>query len=122
MLNLDWYFQEPIDFEHKNYILLAYLQEVDFSFSQKKLSPYLLHTELLVKDMKFFIGAEFELRKKFIGDLKSFDLERGLIREEFMKNETLDEIRDIVKYSIPLLESKVDLGFKLLKKYPQILF
>jgi hypothetical protein len=122
MLNLDWYFQEPIDFEHKNYILLAYLQEVDFSFSQKKLSPYLLHTELLVKDMKFFIGAEFELRKKFIGDIKSFDLERGLIREEFMKNETLDEIRDIVKYSIPLLESKVDLGFKLLKKYPQILF
>jgi hypothetical protein len=122
MLNLDWYFQEPIDLEHKNYILLAYLQEVDFSFSQKKLSPYLLHTELLVKDMKFFIGAEFELRKKFIGDIKSFDLERGLIREEFMKNETLDEIRDIVKYSIPLLESKVDLGFKLLKKYPQILF
>ena len=29
MMETDWVFQEPIDFEHKRYVLLAYFKKVD---------------------------------------------------------------------------------------------
>ena len=73
MLSLDWFCQVPLDFEHKNYLLLQYLKLVDDSFSVRKLSPYLLWTEKLVKELVDF-------------------------------------------------QSKIDLGYKLLNKYPQLLF
>ena len=42
-LPIDWYIDDPIDFEHKSYMILSYLQSVDHSFIvEKKVSPYLL--------------------------------------------------------------------------------
>ncbi len=37
ILTIDWYIKPPIDFEHKQYVLFAYLQKVDKSFMEKKL-------------------------------------------------------------------------------------
>ena len=47
MVNLEetWFYEPPIDFEHKHYLLLQYLSDIDKSYSLLKLSPYLLHTE-----------------------------------------------------------------------------
>lgn len=122
MLKLDWYLEEPIDFEHKNYMLLHYLQEVDESFAAKKLSPFLLHTDKLVLEMKNFIGREFEIRRNFKTEIIGLNYKIGLIRKEIETTQPIKEIIEIIEFSIPQFEGKVNLGYKLLSKYPQIIY
>ena len=122
MLKINWYFESPIDFEHKNYVLLSYLKEIDESYSYHKLSPYLLYTEKLVQDMKKFEEVEWKFTNSLWTPIVSFSLQTGIRRREVQKGDEIKEIIEIVHYSIPLLQSKVNLGWKLLEKYPQVLF
>ena len=122
MLQFDFYYQPPIDFEHKNYVLLSYLKEIYEAYSYHKLSPYLLYTEKLVQDMKFFQDNEWRFTNSLWTPIVSFNLQTGIRRREVQKGEEMKEIIEIVHYSIPLLESKVNLGWKLLERYPQVLF
>jgi len=123
MLSIDWYCQTPLDFEHKNYLLLQYLKIVDDSFSVKVLSPYLLHTERLVRELKEFTKKSQLLENHLRRDIESIDLLNSkIIRKEIHKNDEIKVVFEIVDYSTPLLESKITLGYKLLDKYPQLLF
>ena len=38
-METNWVFQEPIDFEHKQYVILDYLQKVDKQLNSLKLYP-----------------------------------------------------------------------------------
>lgn len=123
MLNIDWYCQTPLDFEHKNYLLLQYLKSVDESYSNHLLSPYLLWTEKLVKELQQFKAKSDFLESSLKKEIKSINLvEMKIIKKEITKNEEIKIVFEIVEYSTPLLESKVKLGYKLLDKFPQILF
>lgn len=122
MLKIDWYLEQPIDFEHKNYVLLSYLGELDSSFSKAKLSPYLLHTENLVYDMKNFLYVEKDIRNKFKSEIIGFNFREGPIRNGLELDSSINEVLQIVDYSLPILEVKIKFGYFLLKKYPQILF
>lgn len=123
MLQLDWYCQTPIDFEHKNYLILQYLSSVDQSYSQHLLSPYLLWTEKLLKELNEFKIKSAILESSIRKDIESFDLRTlKIIRREIQKNDEMRVVFEIVEYSTPLLQSKVKLGYKLLDKYPQVLF
>lgn len=117
-----WFYEPPIDFEHKHYILLQYLSDIDKSYSLLKLSPYLLVTENIIESMKDFRGNLKKQKKLIVGKTIGFSLEKGIITEEPEDVPQIVEIGEIVDYSLPLLESKVKIGYKLLKKYPQILF
>ncbi len=123
MLQLDWFCQSPLDFEHKNYLLLQYLKSIDDSYSEHKLSPYLLWTEKLVKELKDFQSKCLQFESIIKRDIISIDLSKmQIIRKEIEKNDEIKFVFEIVDYSKPLLESKVKLGYKQLDKYPQILF
>ena len=123
MLSLDWFCQVPLDFEHKNYLLLQYLKLVDDSFSVRKLSPYLLWTEKLVKELVDFQSKSNSFEMNLRTDIKSIDLANlKIIRKEIQKNNEIEVVFETVEYSTPLLQSKIDLGYKLLNKYPQLLF
>lgn len=122
MLKFNWFAEAPIDFEHKNYVLLSYLKEIDESYSYHRLSPYLLYTEKLVQDMKLFKDNEWKFTNSLWTPIVSFSLQTGIRRREVQKGDEIKEIIEIVHYSIPLLQSKVNLGWKLLEKYPQVLF
>jgi hypothetical protein len=123
MLNLDWYCQTPLDFEHKNYLLLQYLKSVDDSYSNHILSPYLLWTEKLVKELQEFTTKTKFLETNLKKEIESVDLiHMKIVRKEISKNDEIKIVFEIVEYSTPLLSSKIKLGYKLLDKYPQILF
>jgi len=123
MLQLDWFCQTPLDFEHKNYLLLQYLKSIDDSYSSHILSPYLLWTEKLVFELKDFTIKSSILESSLKRDMVSIDLSRmRIIRKEIERNDEIKIIFEIVEYSTPLLESKIKLGYKLLDKYPQILY
>lgn len=121
MLNLNWYSDAPIDFEHKNYLLLDYVMKIDESFSNLKLSPYLLWTEKLVMNMEIFIINHQNFNKEIKGTLDRVENFK-LIYKKPEEMEEIKEIIEIVQYSRPILQMKIDVGYKLFQKYPQILF
>ena len=118
---LTWYMESPIDFEYKQYLILSYLQKVDSSFIIKKLSPHLLHMESMIKEMLSFQESLSDMRKRF--DKQRYVLvfhdNPKLVGE---KNILVEEIEEVVDFSIPLIKNRVDLGYSILRKNKQVLY
>ena len=119
-LPIDWYIKEPIDFEHKSYMILGYLQSVDHSFIiEKKVSPYLLHLERLLGELDMFEVTYYRMVEAFDKNrYKYFDNPKL----EGENNSLVLEIKEIVEFSVPLIETRIDYGYKILNKYNQILY
>lgn len=120
LIDLDWYSQSPIDFEHKQYLLHAYLQSVDQSYLDKKVSPHLLHLERLKEEMDYFISKWIILQKTFDKNRYVYFDNPKLEGEE---NIELAKIVEIVDYANPQIFAKIKQGYLLFERYPnQILY
>ena len=119
LLSITWYMDEPIDFEHKEYLLYGYLQKVDKSFLDKKLSPHLLHLERMTDELLVFNSSFTMIRKDFDKNRYIYFDNRKLIGED---DKMIYEIKEIVEFSIPQIKSRIDFGYKVLNKNRQILF
>jgi hypothetical protein len=97
MLSPDWIIQQPIDFEHKKYVLLSFLKKCEEKFSQGEIYPYFIELSLhfanahvLEKEHKIFYtdkvfkSADDEL---LINELKSIKI------PDFSPNENLELIK-----------------------------
>jgi hypothetical protein len=114
-----WYVESPIDFEHKQYVLFAYLQKVDMSFSQKILSPHLLHLEKVIDELNYFSGT-FNMIKNDFNKNRYIYLENvKLVGED---DKFILEIKDIVEFAIPQIDSRIKTGYKIFQRNNQILF
>ncbi len=122
MITVDWFIEPPMDFEHKNYMLLDYVQQIDNSFKVQKLSPYLLYTEKIISEMTLFKEGRDRMREAL--QKKKLNLSRKIhwIVTDVEETDEMKTVVEVVDYSLPILESKLILGYKLLKKYPQILY
>ena len=120
IIPITWYIDEPIDFEFKQYTLLAYLQKVDESFLYKRLSPHLLHMEEMIMDMVMFRESFVDMRKKFDKNRYIFFKENPKLEGE--NNLIIEDIREIVEFSIPQIETRVNLGNYILQKNKQVLY
>lgn len=119
LLSLTWYTEEPLDLEYKEYLLLAYLQKVEHSFQDRVLSPHLLHMERMIDEMVMFDSCFKQIKK-------TFDHNRYVyfenVKLEGENNSFITEIRELVEFSIPQVQTRVNHGYKILKKNRQILF
>lgn len=114
MKNLDenWIFNKTIDFEYKQYILLAYLQQVNRSFNNMELYPALkdlIQHYLNAKQLKDKFN---NLSKKFPTTIKSINLNELQIQQEsiFQNSKLVDELMEILDFSIPQLQNHVEKG------------
>ena len=111
--------ETPIDLEHKQYLLYAYLQKVDFSFYNKILSPHLLHLERLIDELNGFTSS-FEIIRK------EFDRNRYVyfdnIKLEGEDNNLVVEVKEIVEFAKTQIEPRIKSGYLILKKNNQILY
>lgn len=112
--------ESPIDFEHKQYLLFAYLQNVDFQFVNKKLSPHLLHLEKIIDELNSFEDSYYKI-------VKDFDKNRYIYFQDNSKlhgenDNLIVEIKEIVKFSKPQIKTRIDFGYKILEKNKQILY
>lgn len=119
-LSTNWYMESPIDFEHKQYLLFAYLQNVDFQFVNKKLSPHLLHLEKIIDELNSFEDSYYKI-------VKDFDKNRYIYFQDNSKlhgenDNLIVEIKEIVKFSKPQIKNRIDFGYKILEKNKQILY
>jgi len=121
IIPIKWYTESPIDFEHKQYVILSYLQKVDSDFIIKKLSPHLLHMESMIRDMLYFEESLSEMKKRFDKEryVLVFKDNPKLVGEN---NQLIEEIYEIVNFSVPLIKNRIDLGNKILVKNKQVLY
>lgn len=122
LLPLNFYYSDPIDFEHKHLLLLGYLHRLDESYGLHKLSPYLLWTEKLVDEIKTFASNYKEMSSKMKRRIIGFSWQTGIIYEDQERLNELEEVMEIAQYSLPQLESRIQLGYRLNNKYPQFLY
>lgn len=119
-LPLTWYMESPIDFEHKQYVLLAYLQKVDTLFLLKNLSPHLLHMEKMINELKNYEISYEKMRDDFNKNRYIYFNDNPKLVGE--NNELIIEIEEIVKFSIPQVKTRIDFGYKIFEKNKQILY
>ena len=113
-LKLNWWMLPPVDFEHKKWLLFAYLKKQKSSFDKQIYSPWLLHSEKLINNMKISFTDLKKINIKFdstFNDLKN---------EEFYEN--VKTYKEILEFSIPLLEDDLNYGWKLWVDNPTLLF
>lgn len=120
LISITWYFEPPIDFEYKQYILLSYLQEVDKSFIDKKLSPHYLYLEKMLNELYGFNDSFDDIKKTFDRNRYIYFNDNSKLEGE--DNHIIYEIKEIVDFSIPQVTSRIDLGKTILKKNKQILY
>ena len=123
LLNNDWWTETPIDFEYKKWIFLAYLRDQDNSFYDKKFNPYLLHSQQMFEGMKesqtIILNAKDLLTKEEIV-IKNNHMYWEIKNPPTLKE--MDIFLDVLFYSIPLLENRLDFGWQMWKENPTILW
>lgn len=123
LLDLSWYYKNPIDFEYKQWILFAYLKKVDDAFYNKIFSPWLLHTEKLTEDMRLSLQYLEGFKKGLVKKSILFSFEGiSLVENNPISNKEIEVVEEVVRFSIPLLDQRIDLGRKLHSQYPTILY
>jgi hypothetical protein len=101
-LDHDWIFQEPIDYEHKKYVLLGYLKKMDDILGQNKIYPSFIEVSLQLASLQTLIKENIILstNKKFF----SYD-DEVLLKELVatpapkLSEQDKEEVDKIIKYS-----------------------
>jgi hypothetical protein len=119
-LPINWYIESPIDLEYKQYILFSYLQKVENSFINKIVSPHLLHMEKMITDMKNFEKNIITLRNDFDKNRYIYLFTNEKLEGE--NDKIIYEIEELIDFSIPQVQTRINHGYKILEKNKQILY
>jgi hypothetical protein len=120
LINVNWYIEPPIDFEYKQYKLLAYLQKVDDAFIKKILSPHLLYLEKLEIELLNY-KTSFDVMNYSLNKQKYIYFKDNS-KIDGINNDLIIEIIELVDFSIPQVKSRIIFGKKILEKNKQILY
>ncbi len=110
-LSENWITEDLMDFEYKKYLVLGYLQQVNDHFNEQKLYPdfaeLIAHYKNLIRLKNNAIGLETNFRKK----LKGIDYEDlKLVYENTVNDELLNELKQIIEFSEPLMAEGLQTG------------
>lgn len=121
LLETDWLYQEPIDFEHKKYVLLNFFQKIDEQLNKNRIYPAFIELSLHLANIQTLIKEKAILYTD--KEFKSLD-DEVLLKELLVKippslneNENL-EIDKIIKYSA----SKFFEYFNIFKSYWSLVY
>lgn len=101
-MNTDWLTQEPIDFEHKKYVLLGYFKKIDSLLEENKLYPTFIELSLHLASLQTLSKENVILYTDKI--FKSYD-DEVLLKEvkakelPILSSDESQEISKIIKYS-----------------------
>lgn len=111
-LNKQLFCDGNADSEYKKYILLAYLQCVNRHFKETKLYPALGELVNHYQNLHQFLTSKKKLDEGFPKESTGIDVRKlQLIYKQVLKDDhVLDNIEQLVKYSIPKIKSYLDNG------------
>jgi hypothetical protein len=111
-LSDNWLTENLIDLEYKQYILLAYLEDVQQHFNQQLLYPGLSELIVHYKKLRDLQESTERIFNSFHGELQGFDFERfKLTYKRVVENDQLmEELEKIISFSLPKFEAHLNLG------------
>ena len=115
LLKHNWLTDHIIDFEYKQYILLAYLQRVKSSFSELCLFPELSDLIYHYRNLMHYIENKEIIDENLPADVKGVDIQQmKLMYEAILQDDEMMEIlNDIVAYALPMFEDAIYEGREL---------
>lgn len=114
-LSSNWITEKLIDFEYKQYVLLAYLSEVEKAFEKTELYPHFSELIEHYKNAKIIKEQQSALAESFPKKLLGFNKET--LEPEFERlindSDLMQEILQIVEFSLPKFEYYLKEGKKI---------
>jgi len=105
-MNTEWLFQEPIDFEHKQYVLLGYLQKLDKNLNDFKLYPQFQEISLHLANINLVIEkGQFIKLNRTLKDPDDEILISDLLAYEcpVMTKQEIYDVYQVCKFSVEKL-------------------
>lgn len=111
-LSKNWFTEHRIDLEYKQYVLLAYLSDVNRQFHEKCLYPALSELIDHYRNLKQFSDSAGQLYQSFPGELSAIDLEnfRLSYRKVVENDQIMEELERIISFSLPRMEEQLRRG------------
>lgn len=111
-LSDNWLTENLIDLEYKQYILLAYLEDVHQHFKQQLLYPGLSELIGHYRNLKTFQENAEHLYNSFQNDLQGIDFEKfKLSYKKVVENDQImEELERIISFSLPKFEAHLNIG------------
>ncbi|WP_461450260.1 hypothetical protein [Mucilaginibacter sp.] len=111
-LGLNWFIEGSLDFEHKKYVLLNYLQEINRHFDKSKLYPNLTDLVFHYNNLLDFKQNKTTLQQAFPQRLTKADIEAVKLtyKKIVADDSTMQEIEHIINYAIAKMNSTVQIG------------
>jgi hypothetical protein len=118
-LSENWLTENLIDLEYKQYILLAYLEDVEQHFKQQLLYPSLAELISHYRKLKSLRDGTKQLYQSFPGELSGLDFERFKLsyRSVVENDQLMDELERIISFSLPKLEIQLNIGKSVYEKF-----
>lgn len=117
LLSPIWFVSQPIDFEHKQYILLDYLQKVEKGFRSNNLADFLYETRYHSKNIECFLTIRSLLELRDVpGPTEEQREYFKAVASKPDDNPDLMEAIKIAKWSIKKLQDSIKTGGEIFKK------
>lgn len=111
-LSQNWFIEGSIDFEHKKYVLLDYLQEINRHFDKSRLYPNLTDLIFHFNNLLYFKKNKTMLQQAFPQRLTQADIEAvKLTYEKIVSDDaSMQEIEQIISYSLAQMNPAIQTG------------
>jgi hypothetical protein len=110
-----WFLEDPIDLEHKYYVLMAYLMKIKENFNKPGFERYFKNLLSIKKDLESFI-KNTEFSQKTLA--KMTDEDKDHFYNMLDKNlDSIGEIEDIAKNSVITIEDFLEKNKEFYEKY-----
>lgn len=106
-LKPNWITEGILDFEHKKYVLLAYLQQIGQRFDEQKLYPFLSDLIFHFRNLHTLQESKKIFKKSLPKRISKMDLQKFTFEYEQMlsDDDQMVIIEEILAFAIPRLES-----------------
>jgi len=111
-LGLNWFIEGSLDFEHKKYVLLDYLQEINRHFDKSKLYPNFTDLVFHYNNLLDFKQNKSLLQQAFPQRLTKADIEAvKLTYKKIIEDDrSMQEIERIITYAMTKMDPAIQIG------------
>lgn len=111
-LKSNWYYEGNLDFEHKKYLFLAYLQYVNKHFKESMLYPTLAELVEHYKSIHFFLNSKERMQDGFPKKLESIDMKKLKVvyKKVLEQDNILETIERLARYASPRIKEYLNNG------------
>src|ERR1700755_3014683 len=111
-LGVNWFIEGSIDFEHKKYLLLDYLQEINSHFARSRLYPNLTDLVFHYNNLIDFKKNKTVLQQAFPQRLTQADIDAVKLTYQkiIQDDQSMQEIEQIIAYALAKMDPAIQIG------------